>query len=351
MALDQIWKQQLTLVTYGNEFLNQNFSFNQWVNHSIFNQHYLAFRDLSSQHLLAQHFQIWLEALKKQGVTKISLHNSSLLLDEKNPNPNVELLPYAHFIVSHRGNSKTAWIFGKELAEWYTADNDYDIPVSQKIGARVETLWRYELNSSHAKRVEADLKQPNWEDIQVYTDNELFDQNLVQGWVAPVEVGQSYYGYSKQTASSHADTPLKTSVDLPLLPNDYIASYAHETLIRLDALELAIQNKLKHPINANGEAISAEEISNLRHFAQKLDDLTAKFITKVANHYKTARLAPVQVSSPFEEAVTTQPNPKRFFNDLEPKNAARPTKSGKSSVFTLILITAAICICAYYFGL
>ncbi|MGB8481977.1 MAG: hypothetical protein WCD61_00290, partial [Acinetobacter bohemicus] len=41
MALDQIWKQQLTLVTYGNEYLKQNLSFNHWVQHAIFNQHNL----------------------------------------------------------------------------------------------------------------------------------------------------------------------------------------------------------------------------------------------------------------------------------------------------------------------
>ena len=167
MALDPIWKQQLALVTYGNEFLGQNLSITPWLKHTIFNQHYFAFRDLNSQHLLAQHFQVWLEGLKKQGVTRLSLHNSSLLLDEKNPNPNVELLPYAHFIVSHMGNAKTAWICGKELAEWYTADNDYEAPASQKISARIETMWRYELNASHAKRVDADLQQPNWEDIQI----------------------------------------------------------------------------------------------------------------------------------------------------------------------------------------
>ena len=84
MALDQIWKQQLTLVSYGNEYLTQNMSFSHWVDHAIFNQHAFAFRDLISQHLLAQHFQIWLEGLKKQGVYKLSLHNSSILNDEKN---------------------------------------------------------------------------------------------------------------------------------------------------------------------------------------------------------------------------------------------------------------------------
>ena len=112
MALDQIWKQQLTLVTYGNEYLEGNLNFSRWVEHPIFNQNRLIFRDLLSQHLLAQHFQIWLEGLKKQGVKKLSLHLSSVLNDEQSPNANVELLPFAHFIVSHQGNKKTAWICG-----------------------------------------------------------------------------------------------------------------------------------------------------------------------------------------------------------------------------------------------
>ena len=348
MALDPIWKQQLTLVTYGNEFLSQNLSFNQWLNHSIFNHHYFAFRDLNSQHLLAQHFQIWLEGLKKQGVTRISLHNSSLLLDEKNPNPNVELLPYAHFIVSHLGTHKTAWICGKELAEWYTSDNDYEMPTPQKISSRIETFWRYELNVTHAKRVEADLQQPNWEDIQVYTDNELFDQKIAQGLVPEVTLGQSYYSLSSKQANDHQSP---SSIDLPLLPDDYNATYAHETLIRLEGLDQALEKKLKSPVNALGEALSSEEILNLRHFKQKLEDLTAKFVTKVANHYKTASIRAVQRPSPFDEPVASTSPQKRFFNDLEPRNRPVATKSGKSNVFTLILITAAICIGAYYFGL
>ena len=58
MALDQIWKQQLTLVTYGNEFLAGNLNFSRWVEHPIFDHQCLTFRDLLSQRLLAQHFQI-----------------------------------------------------------------------------------------------------------------------------------------------------------------------------------------------------------------------------------------------------------------------------------------------------
>ncbi|NHB56432.1 hypothetical protein G9F32_00070 [Acinetobacter sp. 194] len=350
MALDQIWKQQFALVTYGNEYLSQNLSLHLWAKHSIFNQHIFTFRDLTTQHLLAQHFQVWLEGLKKQGVTRLSLHNSSLLLDEKNPNPNVELLPYPHFIVTHYANKKTAWICGKELAEWYTSDNDFEAPALQKTDFRIETMWRFDLNATHIKRVEADLQQPNWEDIQVYTDNELFDHPLAKGFTEPVNRDLSYYGYQIKQAFD-SEQP-KLSIDLPLLPDDYHADYANETLHRLDALAQYVQAKIKHPYNDNGEALTQETLLSLKHFQQKLEDLTAKFITKVANHYKNARIRKVEMSSPLDSDLPQNNSAKRFFNANQDTSKPDPVKHGnKGSVFTLILITVIICICAYYFGL
>lgn len=346
MALDQIWKQQLTLVTYGNEFLSQNLSFNQWVNHTIFKQHQFIFRDLSTQHLLAQHFQIWLEGLKNQGVTRLSLHNSSLLLDEKNPNPNVELLPYAHFIVSHLGQAKTAWICGKELAEWYTADNDYEPPHDQKLTSRVETMWRFELHGQLIKRVESDLITPNWDDIHLYTENELFDRPLAQALNIKAMTDQIYYGYPYQTDSSQT----QTSLDLPVFPKNDQAAYANETLLRMEALDQALTQKIESPVEAPDQAMSHEERLNLKHFRQKLEDLKAKFITKAANHYQTAHLTPTTIESPLETELKDS-NQKRFFHHDTSQQSIADKKTGKSSVFTLILITVIICICAYYFGL
>lgn len=337
MALDPIWKQQLTLVTYGNEFLSQDLSFNQWVNHAIFKQHRLYFRDLLSQHLLAQHFQIWLEGLKKQGAYRLSLHSSSLLNDEQNPNANVELLATPHFIVSHSKQQHTAWILGKELAEWYTADNDYAVPEAQQNSTRQETFWRFELTAKYHKKVEQDLAQPNWDDIQVYTDNELFNSKYAQGFVAPSTMTQPYLGVST------AATSQENINHLALFPSAYPAEYAHETLHRLEALSAFIQNKMRSSSNDLEPEISPEEQINLRHFSQKLDDLYSKFITKVANHYKSAHLTPKQAPSPFEP-MTTENKQQRFSQNTE-------SKVGKSSVMTLIVITILICIAAYYFGL
>lgn len=342
MALDQIWKQQLTLVTYGNEFLTQDLSFSRWLNHSIFNQHHLTFRDLISQHLLAQHFQIWLEGLKKQGVRRISLHSSHLLEDENNPNANVELVPLAHVIISHHAQGKTAWMIGKELAEWYTADNDYEAPEAQQSPLRHEVFWRYELNSKLAKRIDADLVQPNWDDIHTYTEQELFEHHLAQGFTEPTYTGLPYYG-TTPTIQSHAENPSH----LALIPTDYSSDYAHQTLYRLDALSDFIQTKIQHPYNDDGQVLNPEQQLNLRHFAQKIDEISAKFIVKVANHYKTAQLTPKVAPDPFAGMNTED-------RAVKVSKAERPQshhKTGASSVIKLILITIVICLIGYYFGL
>jgi hypothetical protein len=348
MALDQIWKQQLTLVTYGNEYLNQDLSFSRWLNHAIFDQHSFLFRDLISQHLLAQHFQIWLEGLKKQGVQRLSLHNASSLNDEQNPNANVELLAFPHFIVSHAQNKKTAWILGKELPEWYTSDNDYSAPQKQSINLRQAIFWRYELNSKLAKRIEADFNQPNWEEIKAFMNNELFESKYAAGFTNPLNLSEPYYGVDESSSSFSEENTLSTNSDrLALLPTDYQADYAHSTLHRLDALATFTQQKIQQPFNEDGTVLTPDEQLNLRHFSQKLDDLSAKFITKIANHYKTARLQPLEIpNNPLEETTYS-----KVSNFKSEPTQTEQQKSGKSGVFTLIIITVIICLLGYYFGL
>lgn len=340
MALDQIWKQQLALVAYGNEFLSQELSFQHWIKHSAFYQHLFLFRDLNTQHLLAQHFQIWLEGLQRNGVHRISLHNSNLLLDEKNPNPNVELIPLAHFFVSHHRHGKTAWICGKELAEWYISENEYVAPAGQQLDARVETFWRFELSAHHAHKVELDLQQPDWDEIKVYTDHEIFNHPLAQDLPA-VESGTRYYAQATN-AEVHND-----SVNLPLLPKEYAAPYANETLLRLEQLKKHLIQKKKQLLESETTE-SLEQENNIRLFQQKLDDITAKFVTKVANHYKTARLTEPLTASPFESDLLSVPARQHVSNKTYPPAAG---SGNKGNVFTLILITLIICFCAYYFGL
>ena len=342
MALDPIWKQQLTLVTYGNEYLSHDLPFSRWLHHSIFQQHSFGFRDLLSQHLLAQHFQVWLEGLKKRGVYRISLHSSNLLLDEKNPNANVELLPFAHFIVSHEQQKKTAWIFGKELAEWYSAEHDFVLPAGQRPDMRVESFWQYELPTRLAKLVDTDLQEANWDEIQQFIKQELFSSKLAQGYIEPADRRLPYYGRAKPDTQPSAASSLQY---LALIPTDYPADTAHQLLHRVTALSEFIEDRRKQPFDAQGNTLTPEEQINLRHFSQKIEDLLSKLIVKVANHYKSAQLTDIEpLTSPLDGPALVTPAQKA-------KVPADTTKAGKGHVIKLILFTLVICIVAYYFGL
>lgn len=330
MALNQIWKQQLTLVTYGNEYLRQNLSFNQWRQHHIFNHHSFQFRDLTSQHLLAQHFQVWLEALKKQGTSKLSLHLSSLLNEEQNPNGNIELLPYTHFIVSHQNDKKFAWIFGHELAEWYNNDNEFEAPVSQTCELRLETFWRFELNEKLSKKIEADLKNPPWQEIADFMDSELFRSKYAAGFEEP----------ELQNALFDGTNIKSLEPKLALIPENYPADYAHQLLSRTQALADYLEQKKRLANNPLGEELDQEQLINLRNFTQKTDDLFAKLIVKVANHFQTAQMVPVVKSSPFEQS---NENPQHLKSQHH--------KGTGSGVIKLVILTIIICALAYYFGL
>ncbi|MBF7690242.1 hypothetical protein [Acinetobacter pollinis] len=314
MALDPIWKQQLVLVTYGNEFLKNQLSFNTWVNHDIFQNVLLQFRSLQTQHLLAQHFQIWLENLKAQGVTQLSLHEASLLKEGTNPNPNIELLQFSHFIVAHSAQKKVAWLFGQELAEWYTADNEYEVPTAQQLKSKVMTMWDFELPQQVIKQVNLDLNRPNWDNISDYLEKEIFNQSYITNFTVN-ELNTAYY-----TGTSNPESQ-------SLLPQDYHAEISHEFLFKLEQLDQQIE---KHRKESN--SLTAE----MQSFSQKVDELFSKLIVKTANHYKEAKRKVILGNSPFDHNENSSPEHK-------------PSASTKS-VIALILITIIIGALVYYFG-
>ena len=332
MALDPIWQQQLTLVCYGNEFLSREFSIQQWKQHSIFNQNVLPFRDLLSQHLLAQHFQVWLEHLKQQGVTRLSLHSSSLLNEEKNPNPNVELLPYAHFIISHSPQKATAWICGNELAEWYSADNEYEFPTEQQIKLRVETLWSFELSSKLAKKALADLQAPDWEKIEGYLNDELFHTTYAAQLEFPQN--QDYIGNATLL-------PSEANIPQALLPPQYHAQLANDLLFKLSALQERLVQQKQIQRTEGSTLSSTEEQREIQHFSEKVDDLFAKLIVKIANHYQSAqrKVVATPLDQDTDNIMKFKSKPSQGQHHVSAKN-----------VVTLILVTVIICVAAYYFG-
>ncbi len=133
---------------------------------------------------------------------------------------------------------------------------------------------------------------------------------------------------------------------LALIPTDYSADVAHELLHRTEALSDFIEQLRQHPYRESGEMLTPEDQINLRNFSQKLDDLNAKLIVKIANHYKSAQRTPVEIVSPLDPQVQTVLQSKKSSETHH-----QPHKVGSSGVMKLIILTIIICACAYYFGL
>lgn len=334
MALHPIWKLQLTLVSYGNEYLSKNISIQTWLKHSIFRQQQLSFRDLLSQHLLAQHFQVWLEGLKAQGYQKLSLHCSSVLNDEKNPNANIELIPYGHFIVSHHSRSKTAWIFGQELAEWYRSEHDYIFPPSQKNVLPQHTMWALELDARLSKKIDDDLFAPNWDDVNILLQKELFETSFAASFVEPENQDLAYDGLSESDLHTIHKNQLDVQI-LPLLPAQYHAPFAHQSLHRLDALSQHLQQLLQ--TQSEDQMQKIENPTSYINFAQKIDTISPKIIAYIANHYPSAQLTPPSAQLNKQKSLSS------YMGLIK--------KAGGKQVMILIFIITILSVFAYYFTL
>ncbi|AOA59157.1 hypothetical protein [Acinetobacter larvae] len=342
MALDQIWKQQLALVCYGNQFLTQHVDIEQWIEHTIFKNYDLQFRSLEPSQLLAQHFKIWLTHLKAQGVSQLSLHPSSLIASEANPNPQVELLELPHIIISHHPKQKFVWMIGKELAAWDSEGLAENLMLAQTNAKQQLCFWRYALPSKYSKHVNAALKAANWDEIEQYLQRELFQHPFSKDFIFEAS-NNSYTGLNQANANS-------------LLPPAYPVPYIHQSLYRLDALSLHIGDLIQHPYQETGEIYPPEQQQQLRQFADKISLLQQKFIVKVANHYQTATLTMQPIPS---ATATNNANSSANVDQIQPQhnppypNMPQPAakhEPRQSNAWKLVLLVIVLCALAYYFG-
>jgi hypothetical protein len=188
------------------------------------------------------------------------------------------------------------------------------------------------LNDKFAKKVDADLQKLNWNEIAVFLERELFNHKYTEDFLEPEQQDFPFYGYEINPAAI-------SSKQLALIPTDYPADCAHRLLHRTQALTDYLEEKRRHPYHDSGELMSPEEQINLRNFSQKTDDLFAKLIVKIANHYQTAQL-------------TAEPEIiDRTMETSEHFNQVHHHKVGTAGVIKLIILTVIICMVAYYFGL
>ncbi len=66
--------RQITLVSYGSQFLQGRMPLEDWYQHGAFHDSRFQFRALDDNALLADDFTLWLGMLQRQGATRLSLH-------------------------------------------------------------------------------------------------------------------------------------------------------------------------------------------------------------------------------------------------------------------------------------
>lgn len=274
--MDQIWQQQLTLVSYGNQFLQQDVAIDSWLQHAIFYGQQFQFRDLSSHAPLAPHFYIWLQELKKQGVQRLSLHSAQLLRKDKNPNPHVELLDAAPILVSHGKKSKTAWILGRELQQW-DIDAQFKQPITQRHNIQIHQLWRYPLNAKHHKKLLADLGPLAWDTEHARLLQQFITLAEAQGFECTLALDNLFYGNT--LIESHPDSSTMQEIKLlAIIPAAFPAPLAHAWLQRATALNDWLD---EHPQHMNAQFRTTWAVA------------FSKLIIDIANHYPSAQLSPV----------------------------------------------------------
>ena len=74
---DETFLRQVTLVSYGTQFLCGKLPLNGWYHHSIFHKTRFQFRSADDNRLLADDFTLWLAALRNAGAQRLSLHTDN----------------------------------------------------------------------------------------------------------------------------------------------------------------------------------------------------------------------------------------------------------------------------------
>lgn len=106
--------RQITLVSYGTQFLRGKLALDDWYRHGIFFNARLQFRQRDGNALLADDFTWWLGILKQSGALRLSLH---LLAEFGIARPAI-ILYGEYAVVAHFPDRHQIWAVGVERPAW-----------------------------------------------------------------------------------------------------------------------------------------------------------------------------------------------------------------------------------------
>jgi hypothetical protein len=264
---DDIVMRQVALVSYGNKYLRDELTLEQFFRHGVFFGHRLLFRSADDNALLADDFTLWLGILQGLGARRLSLHR----VNEFNIKAGGAPCKGELVIAVHYADYYELWLGGEENAAWWShpqlPEGDYQLgsacPPAAAYGGDIDSYWC-------VHRIEGKLTVPE------------SDWNAVAADIRQ-ELGLNYS--SSQTGPffvNKYDAPDWTK--FPLFPYAANRPVPHRLMALLTAAQGEYANNA-NPKNENSpfQHMSYEEVSER---GQRLDKWTRDVQLRCANEFR-----------------------------------------------------------------
>ena len=317
----------MALVSYGTQFLRDEYTLEDWCRHNVFGRARLQFRDPANNGLLADDFTLWLCVLKASGATRLSLH----LADDFKVGLSPARQDSGCVIAVHFAQHYEVWMAGTEPSAWLThpqlplQNGRPTFPHAIPLGCALDTYWL-------AEKMRGALAVPdtNWSAITKAIVEDLDISIPTAAHPAqPFSLSASRNGNGK---------------NLPLFPMTEASAQAHLLLTVLES-KLASFKHDTHPKNEGNLyfQLSDAKAEELRRWAARLESWITEVRLRCANEYRAS-------SSPEsgKPLVRLHAPPLAFERDAatpEEDAGVKPEKPDRKWVGSIGWVVALIVLC------
>lgn len=293
-------QRQVTLVSYGTQYLRDKNALGDWYRHGIFSNARLQFRALADNVLLADDFTLWLGILKASGATRLSLH----LAAEFELAVSQALNGGSYALVVHFPDHHQVWAVGEEQAAWLThplvpSEEGQGYPVfpdAAYYGGPIDSYWCIEDRPG-----QLDLPDTDWKQLARAIAEDL--ASPVPSSLAP---GGPYFGPISQIDDEK----------LPLFPSSGFTSLAHRIMATLARQQSTFSNDTNPRNDSSTYAfLDQEEADKVTDWGRRLDSWMLEVQLRCANESRSAGLT--GTSTPLARLHTAPPANRSAANEGE----------------------------------
>lgn len=287
MYLERVYRQ-ISLVTYGNEYLKGAVESKILDRHPLLFNHFPILRNNQYGTLLCGSASHMLHHLKIQGATKLSLHLASdldLQIDESD----------IYYFSTHSQNFCIAVQFPEEkfkiliLSDEKASSQNYAQDSHEKFYNysnyydHTEIFTLHEISQSTIEIIKNDLKPIDWEIFFINMQSTLYCNEIAKKYglyPIPFDTNNNYQGDLFNSDKQE---------QYPLLPFTIRKNYA-SNLIENTAILRKYYDSASHPKNENSDYIrmNDEEKEKFDYAVSILDKLHPVILKHCANHYQNS---------------------------------------------------------------